>query len=376
MNVLMTLSNPFTHDPRVYNEAKSLIETGYNVTILSWDRGKENPLIEFKDEVKIVRIYNTKFMDLLPYNILRLRFWLKEGYKKALSLHRQNSINVIHCHNLDTLMIGVKLKKKLGLPLIYDAHEIWGYMVAKDLPKLWANYYLRKEKQLIKNVNEIIIAEDKYTDYFSSITNKKLTSILNCKHLISKKYSPPNNKSLILLYIGTLNSTRFLLELSELVKDIQNVECIIGGIGKPEFVEKLRKKCLTTKNVKFIDRVPPEKVIPMTQKSSVVVCMINPNVINNKIATANKQFEAMVCGRPIICTKGTRSGEITEAEKCGLVVEYSKVALKEAIIKLRDSPDLREELGCNALTAAINKYNWKIEEKKLLQLYEKVKMAK
>jgi len=101
--------------------------------------------------------------------------------------------------------------------------------------------------------------------------------------------------------------------------------------------------------------------------------MINPNDINNKIATANKQFEAMVCGRPIICTKGTRSGEITRNEDCGLVVDYTKEALSEAIIKLRDSPGLCEKLGRNALKAAINKYNWEIEEKKLIgKVYGKI----
>ena len=33
--VLMTLSNPFTHDHRVYNEAKLLVKVGHNVTVLA-----------------------------------------------------------------------------------------------------------------------------------------------------------------------------------------------------------------------------------------------------------------------------------------------------------------------------------------------------
>lgn len=38
MNSLMTLSNPFTHDPRVYNEAKSLVKAGHEVTVIAWDK--------------------------------------------------------------------------------------------------------------------------------------------------------------------------------------------------------------------------------------------------------------------------------------------------------------------------------------------------
>ncbi|GAG53204.1 unnamed protein product, partial [marine sediment metagenome] len=222
-------------------------------------------------------------------------------------------------------------------------------------------------------VDEIIVAEDKYADYFNSITDKKLTTILNCKQLISKKYISPDNEDFTLLYIGNLIAKRFLIELTEVIKELANVKCIIGGIGKTGYVEKLKRKCDETNNVRFIGKVPVNQVIPMTKKSNVVVCMINPRAYNNKIATANKQFEAMVCGRPIICTKETRSGEITEREKCGLIADYTKEALCEAIIKLRDSPDLCEKLGRNALKAAINKYNWEIEERKLLILYEKIK---
>lgn len=376
MNILMMLTNPFTHDPRVYNEARSLVKAGHTATVLGWDRKKENSSKEVKDGITIVRSYNTKFMNLLPYNILKLHLWWNKGYKDALMLHKKNPFDIVHCHDFDTLPIGIKLKKKIGLSLVYDAHEIWGYMVEKDLPKWWSNYYLKKEKKIIEYVDRIITAEDKYSDYFNSISNKQLTVILNCKHLISKKYVLPNNKTFTLTYIGSLANTRFLLELTDVVKELDDVKCIIGGIGKPEYVEKLIQKCNETENIEFTGKVPPDNVIPLTHKCDCVVNMITTKNVNTRIATANKQFEAMVCGRPIICTKGTRSGEITEQEKCGLVIDWSKEALKNAITKLRDSPELCEKLGQNALKAAINKYNWEIEEKKLLKLYEKVKVTK
>ena len=110
----------------------------------------------------------------------------------------------------------------------------------------------------------------------------------------------------------------------------------------------------------------------MTKKADLVICMVNSSNINTKFATANKQFEAMVCGRPIICTKDTRSGEITEEENCGLVVSLDKDELKNAIIKLRDSPKLCEEFGRNALKAAIKKYSWKKQEEKLIKLYDEI----
>ena len=265
----------------------------------------------------------------------------------------------------------MKLKKKIGVKLVYDAHELWGYMIQNDLPKIWADYYINKEKKLIPYLDGFIIAEDKYADYFRTSTDMRLTTILNCKKIISKKYVLPKKDAIFsLLFIGRLSSSRFVLELVESVKSLKKVKCIIGGIGKTRFVDKLKQKCKETDNVDFIGPVPLNEVIPMTKKTDAVVCIVNPDVLNNKIATANKQFEAMVCGRPVICTKGTRSGEVTENEKCGIVVDYSIDSFLEGIIKLRDNPKLCEKLGKNALKVAINKYNWEIEEKKLVNLYD------
>ena len=79
----------------------------------------------------------------------------------------------------------------------------------------------------------------------------------------------------------------------------------------------------------------------------------------------------MVCGRPIICTKGTYSGEMTEKLNCGLVVKYTKENVRESIIKLRDNKKLCEQLGKNALIASLD-YNWDVQKKKLIKLYEEL----
>ena len=211
MNILMTVANPFTHDPRVYNEAKSLVDEGHSVTVLAWDNSETNIQQENKEGIKIVRSYNSSYVNLLPYDILRLQFWWRKGFKDALKIHKRQSFEVIHSHDFSSLPIGVKLKKKLDLPLIYDAHEIWGLMVEKDMPKVMANFYLLKEKKLIKYVDKIITAENKYSNYFNSITNKELLPILNCKNLITYRYIPPENEILILMYIGVLSPPRFLV---------------------------------------------------------------------------------------------------------------------------------------------------------------------
>ncbi|MGB2885930.1 MAG: glycosyltransferase, partial [Dehalococcoidia bacterium] len=241
-------------------------------------------------------------------------------------------------------------------------------------PRRIANLFLWLEKRLVRKVDRIINVCEPQKEYFECITDKPISIIMNCKPLQGLEYQPPGNKAgFTVLYIGIVHQGRALYMLVDAVGELPDVRCVIGGIGIPESIRALEEKCEPVPNVDFIGRVPFDEVIPMTMKADVIFFMVNPQDPNNSIALANKQFEAMVCGRPIICTAGTYSGEITEQERVGLSVEYDKEALKQALVRLRDNPELREELGRNALRAAVREYNWQRQEEKLLELYESIK---
>jgi glycosyltransferase involved in cell wall biosynthesis len=374
MNVLMFVSNPFTNDPRVYAEAKSLVKAGHEVTVIAWDREKQNPLRQNWDGIEVVRsstrlTLKYSFASWL-WNGCNLLLWQRQAYRLALILHKERRLDVIHCHDLDTLAMGTRLKRKLKISLVYDAHEIYGYMMTRRFPRRIANIFLWLEKRLIRRVDKIINVCEPQKRYFESITGKPISIIMNCKPLQSLEYQPPNNENFTLLYIGVLHQGRAVPMLVKAAKELPGIRCLIGGIGQPSYIQALKEQCSKTSNITFLGRVPFDEVIPMTKKANCVFFMVNPEDLNNRIALANKQFEAMICGRPIICTKATYSGDLTEQEEVGLTAEYSEQALKEAIISLRDNPGLRERLGRNALKAAITKYNWQKEEEKLLELYE------
>lgn len=373
MNVLMFLANAFTNDARVYAEAKSLVQAGFKVTVVAWDRERENLRRQTWDGIEVVRVrtrLSTRHgVASWLWNGFNLFLWWQQAYRQALILNKEARFDALHCHDLDTLPIGVKLKRKLKIPLIYDAHEIYGYMVASSVPRCIASMLLWMEKRLVRKVDGIIIVCEPQRRYFESITDKPISMVMNCKPLQSLEYHPPDNQNFTVLYIGGLYKGRGVPMLVRAAHQLPGVRCIVGGIGRPDYVEALKRECSKTSNVTFLGKVPLAEVIPMTMKADVIFCMFDPRDPNNVIGMPNKLFEAMVCGRPIICTKGIYSGEVTEKEEIGLAVEYNEEALKEALIKLRDNPGLRDKLGRNALRAAISKYNWQKEEGKLLELY-------
>ena len=82
----------------------------------------------------------------------------------------------------------------------------------------------------------------------------------------------------------------------------------------------------------------------------------------------NKLFEAMMFGVPVITNVAQ---EIVNETDCGIIVDYDNTEqIKEAIITLRDKPEIRKRLGTNGRKAFLEKYNWGLMEKKLYNIYE------
>ena len=370
--ILMILSKPFVLDPRVYQEAKTLVDDGYEVSVIVWDRKKLRKAEEKVDGVKVYRIYNSGIVDKLHTDILRNPFWWRKAYDKALELYNNSfKFDIVHCHDLDTLKTGVWLKEELGIKLVYDAHEIFGYMIDRFLPSIISNYALRLEKKLLKKVDLIITVNKPLKEYFQSISDKPVEIVMNCKKLVSKRYKPPNNKVFTVCYFGVFNSTRLFPEIVHVFGKIPNIKVLIAG-KRETLYNAVKDRCKKYDNIEFLGSLSLSEVIEYTLKSDAVLCMIRPDDKNAKIAHANKQFEAMVCGRALIASRNTYIGEMTKELNCGVVEEFGEYGVAKAVTELRDDQELCKELGRNALKAALSKYNWEKQEKRLLKIYEKI----
>lgn len=373
MKILMFLTKLFKNDSRVYQEARALREAGNQIHIINWarhDPKKTLPPCEETSGITIHYIHDNKLIRNLKNTALKNPLWWIKAYKKALNLYKNGfTFNIVHCHDLDTLAIGVMLKRRLNIKLIYDAHEIFGYMIREVTSKLITCFAFWLERLLIPAVDRIVTVNEPLKNYFESISDKPITIVMNCKDLVNEKYISPNNAIFSISYIGILSRGRMFPEILDIIANIEGVKLIIAA-PKENLYTAVEKKSKQYKNIEFLGTIPSTEVISKTLQSDLVICLFDPDNLNNKVGLPNKQFEAMVCGRPIITTKNTYAGNFTEINACGMTVEYNKESLQKAILTLKNNPQLCAEFGKNALKAAKEKYNWQNEKKKLLQVYK------
>jgi glycosyltransferase involved in cell wall biosynthesis len=86
-----------------------------------------------------------------------------------------------------------------------------------------------------------------------------------------------------------------------------------------------------------------------------------------------KLFEYMAMGRAIVASRLGQIGEVLTDEETALLVEPGNAQqLTDAILRLSESPDLRESLGAAARKTAIEQHTWKRNAQRVIDEYQKL----
>jgi glycosyltransferase involved in cell wall biosynthesis len=94
---------------------------------------------------------------------------------------------------------------------------------------------------------------------------------------------------------------------------------------------------------------------------------------NHVDAQPNKMFEYMSAGIPVIASNFALWRDIIEGNQCGICVDpMNPEAIAAAIDYLIEHPEDAKKMGENGRKAVLEKYNWLMEEKKLINLYKEL----
>lgn len=371
--ILLLRSLPFSRDIRVKKEAVSL-STHYDVHVLIWDR--DGSLVN---------------KDYLPFHIKR--FPLKTSKKFLTFIYMPfwwvyiiiilltGKWDYVHAADLDTFFPAILVCKIKRIPIIYDIIDFYADTVFSSWPVMYT--FVSRIDKILMRFTDVIILPDKSrreqiglfnTGNIHFISNspdeRNYKSIIGFPETAIKEN---NTKRLKIFFGGGIDSTRGIDYILSVVSKNKSLFIKIMGPASSQYKDKLYNIYGNYENIFLkLEAVPHETIIQETINADVTVALYDPyKVINNRYASPNKLYEAMMCSKPIIVSDDTSMANIVRKENCGVVVKYGdEKELIKVLEKLRKNPQLRKRLGNNGRKAYEKKYRWEIMEKRLLEIYK------
>ena len=303
--------------------------------------------------------------------LLFLPIWWSFVFARLLK-EKWDVVHALNFHSIVPSLITARLKRKSAIYEIIDFYE-W------RLPRIVRAACLGLDKLFMHLADAVIIADEAQIKLVGGIPNRNISMIYDSPPDTFRQkdggYLDNQTKgNFTMFYAGALYQNRRLNldKVVEVIKDIEGVNLTIAGYG--DLVDEIKEwSSGLPGKVGFIDKISYKEVIERGLKANLFFILRDSIVPTNRYTCGSNLFNAMICGKPILANKGSSTAAKVHDENCGLAVDANNIGeIGEAIIKLRDNPQLCEELGANARKAYEQRYSWQIMEQRLVALYQEL----
>ena len=388
MNVLMVLDGVFPFDERVEKEAMSLIEQGYEVHLLCFRYSKKTDENEVYKNIHIHRIYVNRLMIKKLHPIL---FYTHHYsiilYNKTVFYIKKYNIKILHVHDLPLCSLAHRIKNNIPIRYIADLHENFPELISTmSYMNFYTKFLIRIEKwyameqKWLQNTDGVLVTARGMKERISrsaSVQDNKITILENTIKTEDYTLSSvvPDPDFFTLLYTGGITADRGLDVVLDAMKLIQkehsHIRFWIIGSGKHLPALMNRKKELELKNVTFFGWKPAREMFQlMLQSDAGVIPHLKSEHTDN--TSPNKIFQYFYAKKPVLASNCNYLVDIIEETRAGLNYEYDNPLDFFQKLKNMIFDENYKGMGQKGYQAVINKYNWKITEKNLINCYSEI----
>jgi glycosyltransferase involved in cell wall biosynthesis len=405
--VLMLVENFFPADPRVRNEAFTLVENGVQVSVIALRKTTE----AWRENVNGVIVYRIPTLTLFKKLPDAAGSWLAAllktlqavaGYVFEYSyltaaclawsfyIAAREGFDVIHAHNPpDTLFVVGAVHRLFGKRFVFDHHdlspELYLSRYKKTTHGLVSRALLIFERLSLKLADVAITTNESYRAIAisrHSIEPDRLFVVRNGPNLARVRLVEPDaalkrKGRFVLGYVGAMNpqdGVDYLLRaLHHLVHNMGRTDfyCVLIGEGDSRHeLETLAGNLGLADHVWFTGYIPDEDLLRYL--STAEICLDpNPSSPLNDVSTWIKVMEYMALGKPIISfdLKETR---ISAGEAAIYVTPNDECGFAKSIVRLMDDPDERAKMGAYGRARVLNELSWHVTSQNLLRAYSRL----
>jgi len=383
-NVLLIVqNNSFPFDKRVYREATSLKEDGYNVFVIC-PKSNHDKESEVMHEGIHIRRYKDYIADggISSYFFEYFNAVLKISLLFLTSVFK-HKINIVHVANPPDFFWPIALVSKIfGIKFIYDQHDLSPEMsIVKFHNRFLKKLLMLNEKLTVKFSDAIIVVNNNFKERLITewgVHKSKINVIYNGPHEsfevipndgMSEKYK---NKRVI-LYIGLMtvndNIEVIINAANELINNNGRKDLHFVLIGDGDVRKKMEESATSfniSNHVEFTGIVNHDTVRKYLNVAEVCIAPDLPNGLNEYL-TLVKVLEYMKTSKAFVAFKLKET--IDFANGAGLYAEDEEDFAKK-IIYLMENPQVSAKMGELGSQIINNNYLWSHSEEILLKIYK------
>ena len=364
-SIILAATNDVVTDQRVLRTAKTLVEEGYDVTVICRKLPDRPPLSD------------------ITFTVKRKNIWIKNGLGFYASFNILlffdllfSKVDIITANDLDTLpacSLAAIIRHKY---LIYDSHELFIEVPELNNRKTTKTIWSFFEKIFIRKAGAVSTVCDSIAKELTEKYTKKCIVIRNVPYYSKfnsiEKQHDKNNK--IMLYQGALNMGRGIEKMIGTMLFLNDAKLIIAGTG---YLEKALKQMVTelelTNKVEFVGLLSPTALLALTQQADIGLSLEENICKNYNYALPNKLFDYIQSRVPVICSNLPEMKKIIDRYKVGISVDVKESYELALIIKNIFEHDQLLKIWKNNCNIAASDLCWEKERSKLIEMYKTLK---
>lgn len=390
MKIAMFLDTAFPPDSRVENEAISLIKAGHEVYLFSLDY-ENRPSREIHNGIKICRYKAGK----LTYKLSALAFTFSIFHQLITPKIRQfiDDIrpDILHAH--DMVIAKAVMKANSGLKVVVDLHEnrpeimkFYKHVNAfpgKWLisPKLWEyeqDVLIKKADKLIlvtEEAKQVVVGKGiKDTGDIVVVPNTILPEVY-LNYTIDNQIVEKFKNQYTIVYLGDTSFRRgtdtAIKAIKHLLDQIPNIQLVfVGNSSVDNDLKALAISEGVESHVAFEGWQDVSLFPSYTLAADICISPLKKNP-HHDTTFANKLFQYMAMGKPVVVSDSTTQANVVKEENCGLVHEAdNEKDFANKILTLYNDKELSSKLGDNGKMAVEQRWNWDLTSKDLIEMYD------
>jgi glycosyltransferase involved in cell wall biosynthesis len=385
--VLIIVENlPLPFDRRVWQEARTLAASGYEVSIICPKAPGYEKSFERIDGIDIHRHWLPREADGALGYALEYSAALMMEFILAVKVAFGRGFDVLHaCNPPDTIFILGRFFKLFGKKFLFDHHDINPELYEAKFGKRGLGHrLLTLLERLTFNAADVVIStNDSYRSIAIGRGGKNPRDVFVVRSgpdLTRMKVVPPNpalkkGRKYLVGYVGVMGKQEgidLLLQAVQLiVKHLGRTDIhfgLVGGGTELPAMRELAKDLGVADYVTFTGRAPDAELLEMLNTADVCVNPDRANDMNDR-STMNKIMEYMALGKPVVQFDLTE-GKVSAGEASWYARPNDVADLAQKIVALLADENQRIRMGAIGRERVEKVLAWQHEAPRLLAAYD------